>query len=407
MNTMIVIRMAFKNIWRNKRRTLSTLFTISIGSAALMIFLGFNNGIMNQYRENTIRAKYGNGQINTQGYRENIYERPYEHYIDNYQQLKEYLSSLPFVTHIFPRISFYALLNRNNINVSGMGEGVDGREESNFFTMLSFMDGKLFTNEKDGIVLGRGLAHALNVKVGDKVTVLVNNIYGSLNGADLTVTGIFWTGIKDFDDRFFRMQLARAQELLETSRIESVAFGLDKVDSFKNLEGKIKKKFPGLEITSFEVLDEVFYKHAVDWLASQFGLIKTIILFIVFLGVFNSVSSSILERSTEIGTLRANGEYPSEIATLILLEHFFLGLMGVVIGILLAVILAQSILRNGIPMPPSPGITKSFSIFLEMKIQHIPQIVIGGVVVTLLACVAPIIKLTKTPITELLRNAGY
>ncbi len=400
-------RLAFRNIFRNKKRTFSALFTVSIGACALMVFLGFNTGIMNQYRDNTIRAKYGNGQLNTANYLNSVYERPWEHWIENPEVVMASMRSLPMVTNVFPRITFYALLSNGQMNVAGVGEAVDGVQEGPFFTMLTFDSGKLFSSESDGIVVGKGLARALNVKVGDRVTVLLNNINGSLNGADLNVTGIFWTGLKDFDDRYFRIQIKEAQKLLETNRVESIAVGLREVSDWNAYAIEMKTRHPELDATGFEVLDEVFYKHAVDFLAQQFAFIKIIILFIVFLGIFNTVSTAVMERAGEIGTLRANGEYGYEVASVIMLEHFFLGLIGVILGIGLAVLLSLTLLRNGIAMPPSPGITKSFSIFLEMEWWHIPPIIIGGVLTTVLGCVLPIIKLVRMPITDLLKHSGY
>lgn len=404
---LLFMRVAFRNIFRNKKRSLSAIFTVSVGATALMIFQGFNYGITNQYRDNTIKSKYGNGQLNTIGYRETVYERPWDHWIKNPIEIENQLRKIDSVKYVFPRITFYSLLNNGEINIAGVGEGINGIEESKFFTMLSFVSGDIFSDQQDAIILGKGLARALKVNVGDRVTVLLNNIYGSLNGGDFIVSGIFNTGIQEFDDRYFRIQLSEAQKLLDTQDVESIAVGLKEVSDWDSFAKNANKLFPNLVSTSFEVLDQVFYGNAVKFLDAQFGFIRGIILFIVFLGIFNTVSSSVLERAGEIGTLRANGEYGHEVATVIFIEHIFLGVIGVIIGITLAFISAATIFKSGIAMPASPGITKSFHIILEMKWWHIPGIFAGGIATTIIGAIFPTMKLVRMPITKLLRFAGY
>ena len=102
----MLIKLAARNLLRNPRRTILVLFTIAMGTGSLFLFHGFNNGIMNQYRENTIHALYGHGQINTQGYRERIFDKPWEHWISNWTQLATQLKQLPGVELLFPRLEW-------------------------------------------------------------------------------------------------------------------------------------------------------------------------------------------------------------------------------------------------------------------------------------------------------------
>jgi len=203
----MILKFSIRNIWRQRSRALAVLATVALGISALMIYHGFNAGIMNQYRDNTIRARFGHGQVNTKGYRDQIWDRPWERWIDPSSPFVEELKQRPEVEFVFPRISFYALLNNGEKTLSGAGEGVDGISESQFFTTLNVIEGKILSDEEDGIILGKGLAEALKVKVGDRVTVLANTNAGSLNAIDVYVTGIFFAGMKNFDDTFFRYSI--------------------------------------------------------------------------------------------------------------------------------------------------------------------------------------------------------
>src|SRR5688500_2693894 len=122
----MLILAALRNLLRNTRRTLAVLITVAVGTSSLFIFHGFNAGIMNQYRENTIRARYGHGQLNMKGYRERVYEKPWEHWISYTPEMKETIAKAPGVVQVFPRIGFPGLLTNGKINVSGIGQGIDG-----------------------------------------------------------------------------------------------------------------------------------------------------------------------------------------------------------------------------------------------------------------------------------------
>jgi putative ABC transport system permease protein len=248
-----------------------------------------------------------------------------------------------------------------------MGQGVNGEAESKFFTTLNVEEGLPLSTEPNGIVLGYGLARSLGVVVGDRVTVLSNTIAGSINGVDLAVTGVFHTGSKDFDDVVFRIPLAQAQILLDTQKVETVAIGLDETVPWKTFAAAASTKFPNLESTPFEVLDKVYYQHSVDWLGQQFDVIKTVILAIVLLGILNSISTSVLERKQEIGNLRANGESSWDVMKLLLSEGAILGALGALLGLALAWIVVNTVLRHGIYMPAAPGITRRFYVLIELQ----------------------------------------
>lgn len=363
----MIILSALKNLNRNFRRTITILFTMALGMGGLFLFHGFNTGVMNQYRANVIRARYGHGQLNTIGYRGKIYEKPWEHWIYDYNEIQNDLKNLPGVEYLFPRITFPALLQAHNINVSGMGQGVNGEAESKFFTTLNVEEGLPLSTEPNGIVLGYGLARSLGVVVGDRVTVLSNTISGSINGVDLSVTGVFHTGSKDFDDVVFRIPLAQAQILLDTQKVETVAIGLNESVPWSTFATAASAKFPNLESTPFEVLDKVYYQHSVDWLGQQFDVIKTVILAIVLLGILNSISTSVLERKQEIGNLRANGESSWDVMKLLLSEGAILGALGGLLGLALAWIVVNTVLRHGIYMPAAPGITRRFYVLIELQ----------------------------------------
>ena len=362
----MLVRLALRNLLRNPRRTVALILTVAVGTGSLFLFHGFNNGIMNQYRDNTVHARFGHGQIQTRGYGDRVYERPWEHWIENPDSLRRELLAIPGVRQVFPRVEFPALLSSGRITVSGKGQGVDGPEEARFFNTLNFVAGKNLSDEPTGIVLGVGIARGLGVGVGDAVTVMARGARGGMNQSVLKVTGIFHTGLKEFDETIFRIPLSVAMSLLETDRVESIALGLASVDVFGAVASFVRTRHPELEAIPFAVLDKVYYQHSVDWLNAQFGVIQIIIIVIVVLGIFNTVSTGILERKQEIGTLRANGESRYDVLRLLGIEGLALGVLGAALGVVLVLVLNATVLADGILMPPAPGITRQFLVLIEL-----------------------------------------
>ncbi len=398
-----ILKIAWRNLFRNPRRTAASLFTVALGAAGLLIYQGFNEGIMNQYRENTIHGYYGNGQVFPKGYYGTVHEKPWMEWVENADEVEKQIRQSPMVTDVFPRISFYSFLVKGGITLGGHGEGIIPERENKFFTQMNFISGGDIQGPEDAI-LGKGLAESLGLKVGDTVTLLLQTVNGQLNGADLRVAGIFHMGKKNIDDSFFRVSLDQAQRLLDTKRVESFSIATRGVDKWDQAASEIVRANPQLEPIRFEVLDKVYYQNSVDFLAAQFSFIRIIILIIVALGIFNTISVGLLERSGEVGALRANGETRFRLFKILALENAFLGLIGGVLGILLAVIVDKTLLAKGIPMPPGPGITRHYLIYLEIQGSHYAQALLLPLITAVLASFWPIRKMLIKSIPDLLRT---
>lgn len=359
--------LSLRNLFRNFRRTLTIVITVAMGTGALFAFDGFINGVLKELKHDTIHSNYGYGQINTVGYRDTVYEKPTDHWIENGYELEEYLYSLDGVEHVFPRVSFSALLKSGSTTVSGSGQGIDAEREADFFHSLNIEEGETLRSQYNGILLGRGLANALRVQPGDTVKVTATSNKGYLKKDTFVVTGIFHTGSSNFDSRVFRIQLPLAQKLIKTSKIEHVSLGLTSDAEWEKVASSVNQAFPNLEATSFDVLDKIYYQHSVDWLKAQFNVVQVIILSIVLLGIFNSISSSILERKQEIGNLRANGESVFKVMKMILTEGGLIAIFGSLFGLAAAYSMLMLFAHNGLMMPPGPGQTREFIVTFSFE----------------------------------------
>jgi putative ABC transport system permease protein len=400
----LMVKLSLRNVFRNRRHSLYALATIMIGTAGLLVFMGFNKGTMDEYRENTIRARWGHGQVYVRGYRDAGLAELWHKWIENPATVTARLRMLSDVRDVFPRVTISAILSAGDKTVAGLGEGIDGVAEARFFTRMNYVEGGDFGERPAGIVLGQGLARGLGARVGDEVQLMSRGKRGEPRSFRATVTGIFHTGSQEFDNRAFRIPLARAQELLGTQRVETVSVALTGVDAWPAFAREVKSALPDLEAVPFDELDKVYYKHAVDWLDAQFAFIQGIILFMVFFGAFNAVSMTVIERTAEIGTLRANGESRFEIALGQLMEAATLGILGGCLGVLGAWLLSIGPLRDGISMPPAPGLTRGLRITIGLEFWGILKVLQLALATSVAGSLLPSWRSTHIPITEALRH---
>ncbi len=397
-----LLKLSWRNLFRNPRRTLASLITVGLGAAGLLIYQGFNTGIMNQYRENTIHGHYGYGQVFPKGYHGKVLEKPWEAWITNWTEVEKQLKSVSAINEVFPRVTFYSFLVKGGVTLGGKGDGIIPERENKFFNQLNFIAGGDIQGD-DEVILGKGLAESLDAKVGETITLLSQTINGQLNGVDAKVAGVFHIGIKKVDDTYFRLNLKAAQGLLNTDRIESFSLDTKGVEYWDEVAQGIVEKNPNLEPIRFEILDKVYYQNSVDFLAAQFAFIRSIILLIVALGIFNTIAVGLLERGGEVGALRANGESRSRLFKIFMFESAFVGVLGGMLGVVIAFIM-WGMLSKGIPMPPGPGITRQYLIFLEIKPSHLIQALLLPAIAAVVSSLWPIYKLLRKSIPELLRT---
>jgi putative ABC transport system permease protein len=401
---MMFFKLAFRNLFRNIRRSIAILLTVGLGAGALFCFQGFIHGVLNDYRETTIHAHYGNGQFNQKEYRHSVYKEPWKHWISDWQNIRSFALKNSHVQQVFPRLSIGGMLMHDKVSIIGQGQGIDAKEESTFFNALNIEEGENLSTEPNGILLGQGLAKALDVHPKDTVTLYTKSIHGGISKGKFIVTGIFHTGNVDFDNHVFRVQLSQAQRLLKTNQVESLSLGLADYKEWENASLAIMKAFPSLEAASFAELDQIYYQNSVNWLTMQFYIVQIIIISIVLLGIFNTISSSILERKQEIGNLRANGESTWDVMKLILWEGAFLGTIGSVIGLLLTYIITKGFLHQGILMPPGPGSSRQFFISFYFTSGMLLQTFALSLISSLSASLLAGIKVAKMQITKALRS---
>ncbi|MEA9355828.1 FtsX-like permease family protein [Bacteriovorax sp. PP10] len=346
----LVLKLAWRNIFRNKRRTILSVLAIGVGLAAMM----FADALIVSLGETMVRSATedfsGNAQIHQSEFVKNL---EVEKVITNSEQILKDLKSENELQSFTPRVLSYGMLtstsDANNIIVYG----IDAEQEKGVSRISQLMVQGDYLNAQDDrkILIGKKLADNLNIGVGDRVVVTVaKSGLGELSQEMFRVGGIFAFGVREMDENVAFINLSVAQSILNLgSNIHEIAL------NFKDLNIPAKKHYSiatkyskdGNVVSGW---NKMFKDLAAILEFTQFSLgILAVILFgIIAFGIMNTLFMSLYERMFEFGVLRAVGTRPSVVARMILYEAFMMALVSTVVGVIIGIILIGFFSKYGI-----------------------------------------------------------
>ena len=397
------MKFSLLNILRNKRRSFVVIISIALSVFGLYFLDGFFSGLISMHRDNSIHSRFGHGQIFTKGYYDQTHAKPWLHWIENPKEVMTKTLEHPEVRQVFPRVQFFSLLSNGDQSVAGKGMGVVGKDEATFFNKMNIVSGDMLKDMEHGIVLGIGLARALNVQVGDPVTLIGNTIHGSINAVDLKVAGIFHMGLKEADDMLFQIQLSQAQILLDTDKVESISLGNSNHLVWNNVESFVEDSFPLLEARSVNVLDKIWAENGENFLTALLNIFRLVFLGVISLSIYNSSANTVLERTRELGMMRANGLSGGHLVKFMTIESFILAIVGALLGVAFT-FLGDLVFINGVPMPPTPGTNRELPVILELHLMDGLLAMSLGIGVSVLASISASLQVMRLPISKALRS---
>src|SRR5450631_2589133 len=327
------LRFAVQNTLRNRRRSLVTIAIAALGTAAILLAGGF---ALYTYQALAQSAARSTGHLIV-GLPEQFTkdeDTPLQYGLDNAAELAAKLQADPDVRHVLPRIAFSGLVSNGDKSTVMLATGVDPDHE---FAVkgpfLSMLAGEVLASDaaQAEVMLGEGLAKSLKARPGTGLTLLASTTDGALNALDVVVKGVFSTGVPDIDKRLVYTDVATAQKLLNTQRVSTLGVFLRSMDATAGALQRVGAANPKLGIQTW--LDQAFFYRSVRDLYNRiFGALGLIIGVIVVFVVTNAMSMAIIERTREIGTLRALGTLPAQLLRTLSLEGMVLGGVGALTG---------------------------------------------------------------------------
>lgn len=398
-------KIALRNITRHHLRSLLSIAMIAGAVAAMILFQGFSSYSLDAVKKTAAENQYGNMQIAPKKYwspgKESRSERVF--LINELEELK---TRYPQIERLSGRLSFFGLVSNNDLSVGAKVIGVDATGEPQFSKSMRIVAGKFYQEDAQEAVVGRLLAEQMNVTPGDSITILTNTIDGVMNAMDITVSGIFSAGLDEIDGQIIYIPLKFSQELLDTPNVDIAVVKFKQLEMAEASVGQINadlaREKPHLIARSWREL-AVLFRQVDKFYGVQNRLIESILLALMFLGILNTVTMTIVERTGEIGTLRSLGESRRDIITQFLLESVLVALLGIIFGILLSVGVIKLVETVKI-MTEMPGASTPFQIKIFFLWSSVGYASTLALVTTVFATLLPALRASKMDIVEALRK---
>lgn len=400
------VRLALRNILRQRRRSAISILAISFGVIAMMLAGGFIEWIFWATREGPAVTQLGHFQIVKPGYYQNGQADPFQYLLP--EQMREDLANikeLPTVRAVTPRIDLNGLISHGDNTLTFTAKGLDPALDPALLYLIIPEGGKLHPDDPEGVLIGTGLAANLGVRVNDRVVFLTGTRRGGINAVEARIQGFASTSMKAYDDVMVWMPITLARSLVREAGAHAWIISLRETKDTDQVAGMLAgdERLRSYEITPWTKLAD-FYNKTVELLSRQINVIKLIIAVIILLSIGNTMTMSVMERTVEIGTAMALGVRRRRILGLFLTEGTLLGAIGGLCGVVIGYALAQIISYVGIPMPPSPGMSRGFTAAIIVTPAIVWQALLLSVVTTLLASVYPAWRASKLVIVDALRH---
>lgn len=352
-----MIELAWRNLWRQPRRTLLTLAVIALAGAVTVFLLALQVGSYATMKSNTLRIFDGYAQVQGPGYLNDpvmrrAFGRP--------DRLATAIQDIPGVGTAAPRAATYALVSLGPHSVGAYVVGVAPQAEKRVSSIpRSIHSGRyLQPGDSPEVVIGQALARNLGVKVGDRITLLGTARDGSVAADALTVRGIFASGVSTLDRQLVEMPLSRFQAdfampgmvnllALSGNSLSRVQAALPEVRRIVAPEHLVVRSWGELE-PGLEAAIRLDASTSMLWYAS--------LVIVVVILLLNTLLMSVLERTREFGVLLALGMRPDAAAGMVWIELLLLLTLGLSGGIVLSSGLVAWYGTHGLALPGASGV---------------------------------------------------
>lgn len=400
-------KLAFRNLGRNKSRSLLSALAVSVGMALLLLMVSVLEGEMTGALQNTIRLQSGHLQIRPASFDEGKISLKWEDLIENPDQVAQQIKSLPQVTVATPRLIASSILTVREESKGVQILGIDPDSAAN----QPFRDGMLSgefikADDREGILIGNVLADKLQLKANDKVNLLVTTSNGDVNEQLFTVRGIFTTRTPGYDESTIFMPLAKAQAITATENHASTIFVLlqnsDQADAVAQ----------ALQSNNYKILtwreQNVFITQFEDYANAFFIVLYLIVLGITATVVANTLVMAVFERTREIGILAAIGMKGRGIMAQFLAEAALLATGGVIGGLIIGGAAVAYFTVYGIYIGDYgiTGILFEDHIYAHLTLGNTINLAIVTYIITLIASLYPASLAARMEPVEALHGLG-
>ncbi len=393
------IKIALRNIIKNRRRSFVTLLAIAMGFAAISLFRGYTHNTYEGLRRSAIRGEgIGHLTIYKEGWLEKGKMEP-EKYMFSQLEIQKVLDLVKKDKNSVlatPQMHISGLVSNGRTSTIFLAKGVipaDAKTiKGEWISAFRPVEGEELNDKKDyGVEMAQDLASHLSLRPGSDGVVMATTLDGQMNALDIQVAGVYDTGSDATNDKYLRVPFTFAQSLYDTKKADRIVVLLDSWKNTEKTRARLLNTLTGAgiscEIKSWNELS-LFYSKVKGMFDMIFMFIFSIVLIIVIMSVVNTMGMAVLERTREIGTLRALGLKRRGVSFLFAVEGAMLGLLGTVLGIIMNVAVWAVIRAIG-PSYTPPGISTPVPLIVNLVPQSMFTLMIFLMMLSLMAAILP------------------
>ena len=386
-----LFKMAFRDLGRNKRRSILSALAVSIATTLLIFMASVVRGEFRGALQNGIRLQTVHIQVRAASYDENKVSLAWEDLVDNPAQVIDQLKALPQVVDATPRLIASGIISLGDNSRGVQVLGIDPAAEANQLFRQGVIAGEFLTgDDREGVLIGKPLAEKFGLKAGDRVNLLINTSNGDVDEQPFTVRGIYTTNVFPYDENTVFMPLAKAQTFAGAENHASLIFVLlQDQDQTEPVAAALTSS--EYQIVTWQELNELSVQF------EQFAGAYMVILYLIILGitatvVTNTLVMAVYERTREIGILSAIGMKGRRIMMAFLTEAALLATGGVLGGLVLGGLITAWVSSVGLVIPAAQGVTGILlgdKIYPYLTAPDVISLTITAYVITLIASLYP------------------
>lgn len=357
--------MAWRNIWRNPRRSLLTMGAIAFATVILIFMLSLQFGNYSTIIDSVVKMRTGHLQVQATGYQEN---RDIHLAVADPSQVAATLDRAPEVSGFTFRAHAFALVSADNRSYGTVVTGISDRELTTSSLARTISEGRFLTEDEGAQALvGNILAKNLRVKPGDEVALLGQGLDGSVAATIVTVRGILSSGQDQFDRVSFYIPLPYFQELFGMGEaVHEIVVVAERLEDVAGLKQRLEEEVAGNTGRALRVL---------DWKELSPGLLEAItldlmtgflfyivLIVVVAFSISNTFIMAIFERKKELGLMLALGSRPARLTGILSLEYGMLTTLGLAAGILIGCLVTLYFGAYGIQIPGMAEMARHYGV---------------------------------------------
>ena len=401
------LKLAWRNLWRNKRRTLITTASIFFGVILSTIMSSMQEGSYAQYIKTIVNSYSGYIQVHSKGYwNDKVINNSLE-----YSLVRQKLSDVKGITATAPRLENYALASSEEITKGVMVIGIAPIEED-AITNLSkkIIKGNYLSRDDNGVVLGSTLARYLKLEAGDTVVLLSQGYHGVGAAGKYPVRGIIKQPSPELDRTVVYMNISDCQDLFSApDRLTSVVIMVKNNDAMPAVKNDLISSLgTDYEVMDWKEINSILLKQ-IDSDRASGMIIKGVLYMIIAFGIFGTVMMMMAERRKEFGMIVAIGMQKYKLSYVLVLETILLGFTGVIAGIAASIPITWYFTLHPIPITGQAADTMlQMGFDPVMSFSMIPSIyyhqAITILIFTLIIGLYPVFNINRLIIIKALRS---